>query len=337
MARLFELLEKIIRKNGMKFIHVFLFIQILCAVPRVQAVLPPQLEPPLDKLIIYSGAAVTLGASTKVAGSIRARDAGTIGADSTIEGNLTAGDAATLGANTIDGNIMVDGDLTAGAAILIGSQAVITGNLRSGANASANLGVGVVVGGNATAGTALTFGVNTSAGGNVQAGTGAIDLGVNAAVGGDARAGTSITLAAGATVGGTITPGSIVQFTNDPKQPFDNQWQQLSLVQQELALMLHPPENILPAAMTVSTTLTKGVYFAPALTTTAGITLTFDGEGVEGHWLINVESYLAFGASTKIECIKLHRSRFKRRVGRYFSCEFLYSYGSRDQVKRHWW
>jgi hypothetical protein len=305
MARLCELLEKIIRKNGMKFIHVFLFIQILCAVPRVQAVLPPQLEPPLDKLIIYSGAAVTLGASTKVAGSIRARDAGTIGADSTIEGNLTAGDAATLGANTIDGNIMVDGDLTAGAAILIGSQAEITGNLRSGANASANLGVGVVVGGNATAGTALTFGVNTSAGGNVQAGTGAIDLGVNAAVGGDARAGTSITLAAGATVGGTITPGSIVQFTNDPKQPFDNQWQQLSLVQQELALMLHPPENILPAAMTVSTTLTKGVYFAPALTTTAGITLTFDGEGVEGHWLINVESYLAFGASTKIELLNV--------------------------------
>jgi predicted acyltransferase (DUF342 family) len=320
----------------MRFAKEFLFIKLLCIVSISQAALPPELNSPLDNLIIYSGAAitmgasstvggniqvnaaatlgastvvdgsivagaaVTLGASAKVSGSIAARDAGTIGADSTIGGDLTTGDAATLGANTIDGNIMVDGDLTAGAAILVGTSAVITGNLRSGAAASANLGAGSIVGGNAQAGTALTFGADTVVGGSVQAGTGAVALGVNAAVAGDATAGTSVTLAAGATLGGDEFPGSIEQFTNEPKAPIDDQRIQLLQVQVELASMLAPLANQLPPSMTLSATLTKGIYHATALTTTAGITLTFDGEGVEGHWLINVDSFLAFGASTKM-------------------------------------
>jgi len=71
-------------------------------------------------------------------------------------------------------------------------------------------------------------------------------------------------------------------------------------IQAELAAMPAPPENQLPTAMTFSATLTKGVYHTTALTTTAGITLTFDGEGVEGHWLINSDSFIAFGASTKM-------------------------------------
>jgi hypothetical protein len=105
---------------------------------------------------------------------------------------------------------------------------------------------------------------------------------VDAAVAGDATAGTSITLAAGATVGGDQFPGSIQQFTNEPKAPIDDQRIQLLLLQAELELMLAPLENQLFPAMTLSRTL------------------TFDGEGVEGHWLINVDSFLAFGASTKM-------------------------------------
>ncbi|AZG71844.1 DUF6701 domain-containing protein [Shewanella livingstonensis] len=301
-----------------------------------QADLPPQLEPPLDNLTIYSGAAitmgassivggniqvkaaatlgastsvsgyivagaaVTLGASAKVGGYIEARDAGTIGADSTIGGHLTTGDAATLGANTIDGNIMVGGDLTAGAAILVGTKAVISGNLRSGAAASADLGADAIVGGNATAGTALTLGANVDISGNIQAGTGAVSLGVDAKVIGNARAGTSVTLAAGASVGGVISENNIELFTNEPKEPIDDQTLKLAVVQAELAAMIAPLGNQLPASMTSSTTLKKGVYHATALTTTAGITITLDGEGVDGHWLINSDTFIAFGASTKI-------------------------------------
>jgi len=309
---------------------------------RAQAALPPLLEPPLDNLTIYSGAAITMGASSivsgniqvnaaatlgassivggyivagaavtlgatvKVDGYIEARDAGTVGADSTIGGHLTTGDAATLGANTIDGNIMVGGNLTAGAAILVGAKAVIAGNLRSGAAASADLGADAIVGGNAIAGTALTLGAGAKVGtnplsdGHAQAGTGALMLGVKAAVAGNARAGTSVTLAAGASVGGNITEGSIEQFTNAAKKPIDDQSAQLVQVRAELAAMAAPAGNELPTSLTVSKTLKAGVYHTAELSTTAGITLTFDGEGEDGHWLINSDSFVAFGANTKI-------------------------------------
>jgi len=255
---------------------------------------------------IKAGAAVTLGASVQVGGYIEARDAGTIGADSTIGGNLTTGDAATLGANTISGNIMVGGNLTAGAAILVGAKAVIGGNLRSGAAASADLGADAMVGGNATAGTALTLGAGAKIGtnplssGNAQAGTGALMLGVGAMVAGNAKAGTSVTLADMATVGGIITAGSVEQFTNDPKKPIDDKSAQLVQVQRNLAAREAPLANQLPTSLTVDKTLTAGIYHTTALSTTAGITLTFDGKGVEGHWIINSDSFIAFGASTKM-------------------------------------
>jgi len=317
----------------------YLFILLLFVVSSAQAELPPQFPPPLDNLTIYSSAAVTMGASSivggniqveaaatigasstvsghliagaaatlgatvKIGGFVEARDAGTIGADSTVGGHLTTGDAATLGATTIDGNIIVGGDLTAGAAILVGTKAIIGGNVRSGASASTDFGANTIVNGNATAGTVLTLGADVVIRDNVQAGTGAIALGVNAAVAGNARAGTSVTLAAGATVGGTITEGSIEQFTNAPKEDIDDQSPQVAAIQADLAAMQAPAENKLPTAMTVSTTFKKGVYHTTALTTTAGITMTFDGEGVDGHWLINSDSFVAFGASTVIKLL----------------------------------
>ncbi|MBA6328164.1 DUF3494 domain-containing protein [Colwellia sp. MB02u-6] len=318
-----------------------LFILLLFVVSSAQAELPPQLSPPLDNLTIYSSAAITMGASSIVGGNIQveaaatigasstvsghliagaavtldatvtigdfveARDAGTIGADSTVGGHFTTGDAATLGATTIDGNIIVGGDLTAGAAILVGTKAIIGGNVRSGATTSTDFGADTIVKGDATAGTALTLGADVVIQGNAQAGSGAIALGVNSAVAGNARAGTSVTLAANATVGGTITEGSIEQFTNAPKEPIDDQSPQLLAIQAELAAMQAPAENQLTTAMTISTTLKKGVYHTTALTTTAGITITFDGEGVDGHWLINSDSFVAFGASTVIELLNV--------------------------------
>jgi predicted acyltransferase (DUF342 family) len=318
-----------------------LFILLLFVVSSAQAELPPQLSSPLDNLTIYSSAAITMGASSIVGGNIQveaaatigasstvsghliagaaatlgatvtigdfveARDAGTIGADSTVGGHFTTGDAATLGATTIDGNIIVGGDLTAGAAILVGTKAVIGGNVRSGAATSTDFGADTIVNGDATAGTALTLGADVVIQGHAQAGSGAIALGVNSAVAGNARAGTSVTRAAGATVGGTITEGSIEQFTNAPKEPIDDQSPQVAAIQADLAAMQAPAENQLTTAMTVSTTLKKGVYHTTALTTTAGIIMTFDGEGVDGHWLINSDSFVAFGASTVIELLNV--------------------------------
>jgi predicted acyltransferase (DUF342 family) len=316
----------------MKYIKKLFFILIFIVVSSVQATLPPSLDPPLDNLTIYSraaiaigasstvngnmqanaattvglssivggsivaGAAVTLEASVKVSSYIEARDAATIGANATIGGYLTVGDAATLGANTIDGNIMVGGDLTAGAAILVGVKAVIDGNLMS--VAAVNLAADVIIHGNATAGAALSIGASVIVDGHVQAGSGAVTLGANTAVAGDATAGASVTLASGASVGGTITQGSVEIFTNPPKDPIDDQNPQLVLVQAALAAMAAPAENELLTSMTISTTLTKGIYHATSLSTTGGVTITFDGENEDGHWLINSDTFISFGANT---------------------------------------
>ncbi|WP_220460822.1 MULTISPECIES: DUF6701 domain-containing protein [unclassified Colwellia] len=325
----------------MTYTKQYLFILLLFVVSSAQAELPPQLPSPLDNLTIYSSAAITMGASSivggniqveaaatigasstvsghliagaavtldatvKIGGFVEARDAGTIGADSTVAGHFTTGDAATLGATTIDGNIIVGGDLTAGAAILVGTKAVIGGNVRSGASSSTDFGANSIVNGDATAGTALTLGADVVIGGNAQAGSGAVALGVNSAVAGNARAGTSVTLAADATVGGTITENSSETFSNAPKEPIDDQSPELAAVQADLAAMQAPAANQLTTSMTVSTTLKKGVYHTTALTTTAGITITLDGEGVDGHWLINSDSFVAFGASTVIELVNV--------------------------------
>ncbi|MFQ3206596.1 MAG: MSHA biogenesis protein MshQ [Glaciecola sp.] len=317
----------------MKYTKRLMLTSIIFVITSAKADIPIPLDPPLNRLTIYSsapitmgassavngniqvnaaatlgassivggyimaGAAVTLGASTQVGDYIEARDAGTIGADSTIGGHLTTGDAATLGANTIDGNIMVGGDLTAGAAILVGTKAVIAGNLKAGAAASADLGADAKVIGNAAAGIALTLGADVIVDGHAQAGSGSLMLGVGASIGGNARAGTSVVLAAGATVGGDITQLSAEASATNVKQPIDDQSLKLLLVQAQLATMLAPLENQLPTAMTVSATIKKGTYHTTALTTTAGITITFDGEGEQGHWLINSDSFIAFGAT----------------------------------------
>ncbi len=320
----------------MKYTKRLMLTSIIFVITSAKADIPIPLDPPLNRLTIYSGAAITMGASSAVNGNIQvnaaatlgassivggyivagaavtlgastqvgdyieARDAGTIGADSTIGGHLTTGDAATLGANTIDGNIMVGGDLAAGAAILVGTKAVIAGNLKAGAAASADLGADAKVIGNAAAGIALTLGADVIVDGHAQAGSGSLMLGVGASIGGNARAGTSVVLAAGATVGGDITQLSAEAFATNVKQPIDDQSLKLLLVQAQLATMLAPLENQLPTAMTLSRTIKKGIYHTTALTTTAGITITFDGEGEQGHWLINSDSFIAFGASTKI-------------------------------------
>jgi MSHA biogenesis protein MshQ len=324
----------------MKPTKKFHFIQILCVVSSAQAALPPApaLDPPLDTLAIYSGAAVSIGASSNIngnlqavaaadlgatsavsgdivagaavtlgangiiGGDVRARDAATVGADSTIAGDLTVGDAATLSATTIDGNIMVGGDLKAGAAILVGVKSVINGNLTAGATTSADLSADVIVGGHAQAGTALTLGADVEINGNAQAGTGAIVLGEFAVVSGDATAGTSVTVPTSASIGGDITEGSIMNFTNDP---IDNQKTQLEKVQADLAAIPAPAANQLTTSLTISTTLEAGIYHTTALSTTAGITLTFDGKGQDGNWLINIDTFLAFGADTKMELLNV--------------------------------
>jgi hypothetical protein len=57
--------------------------------------------------------------------------------------------------------------------------------------------------------------------------------------------------------------------------------------------------------MTVDTTLFAGVYSAASWFTTAGTTLTLDGQGQnDAMWLFNIEDILAFGGVSTVELSK---------------------------------
>ncbi|MFT4532375.1 MAG: MSHA biogenesis protein MshQ, partial [Candidatus Saccharimonadales bacterium] len=75
---------------------------------------------------------------------------------------------------------------------------------------------------------------------------------------------------------------------------------ELTQLQETLSEQVVPLPEKLTATMPEDRTLLAGVYHATALTTTAGITITFDGENKDGHWLINADDYIAFGAGIKM-------------------------------------
>jgi len=249
---------------------------------------------------IIAGGAVTLGAAAKVGGNFMARDAGTIGADATVGGNLTTGDAATLGATTIEGNVMVGGHLTAGAAILVGVKSAIGGNLTSGGAASAELGASATVGGSAKAGTALILGADAKIARDAQAATGAVALGERAVVIGNVTAGTIITIPASSDPKPTGTiEGSIEPFANDPKDPIDNKEVELTHIQENMAARI--ANSTLTSTIASNTELEPGVYNITSLTTAAGITITLKGTGNADEWLINVDTFINFGANLTIK------------------------------------
>jgi hypothetical protein len=328
----------------MRFAKKLVFILLFPLVADAQDTSLATLPPPLNNLVIYSNAAITMGASsivsgnmtalaaitmgastqvagdlaagaaatlgastalmaTKVDGNVTAGAAVTLGADATIGGNLNAGAAATLGATTILSNIMVGGNLTARAAIGIGAGSSVGGNLTSGA--AVIIGANAKIGGDAQVVTALSLGVGVIVDGNAQAGTGALELGANSLVTGNATAGAALTVLSGATVLGTATFGSIVNFPLPPIPIVESHKSQVIAYKAQLAAMITPAANILPPAITTNRTLKAGVYNSTAIVTTAAVMLTFDGEGVDGDWIINSNSHIAFGAASKIELLNV--------------------------------
>ena len=328
----------------MRFATKLLFTLLFPLMAGAQDVSLATLPPPLNKLVIYSNAAITMGASSIVSGSMTALAAVTMGASTQVAGNLAAGAAATLGASTAIMATKVDGNITAGAAVTLGANATIRGNLKAGAaatlgattilsnimvggdltaRAAIGIGAGSSVGGDLTSGAAVIVGANAKIGGNAQvvtalslgagvivdgnaqAGTGALELGANSLVTGDATAGAALTVLPGATVLGTSTFGSVVNFPLPPIPIVESQKSQVIAYKAQLAAMTTPAANILPPAITTNRTLKAGVYNSTAIVTTAAVMLTFDGEGVDGNWVINSNSHIAFGAASKIELLNV--------------------------------
>jgi predicted acyltransferase (DUF342 family) len=251
--------------------------------------------------IVYSGAAITMGAHATVFGNTQSVAAVTLGEAAALNGNLLAGAAVTLDKDgVVIGNItvgedatfgatsLVIGDVTSGATVFVGAGSEISGDLQS--RGGTTLGAAAKIGGNATAGTFVTLGDSAQIGqdespGNVRAFTGPVVLGANASVKGDASAGTYISLGVNAKVQGSETQYADPDgFTNETFVPTYN----------ELNMTIAEDRDFYP-----------GVYHASALTTAASTTLTFVGSGYgeRDEWLINVDTYISFGANVTIELV----------------------------------
>jgi acetyltransferase-like isoleucine patch superfamily enzyme len=272
--------------------------------------------------IVYSGAAITMGAHATIFGNIQSVAAVTLGEAAALNGNLLSGAAVTLDKDgVVIGNVtvgedatfgaisLVIGDVTSGATVFVGAESEISGDLQS--RGGTTLGAAAKVGGNVTAGTFVTLGASAQVGqdeslGNVRAYTGPIVLGANAAVKGIASSGTYISLGDNAQVHGSETqyvdPDG---FTHEAKAPVATKKDQLTQMQQDFADTSVPTSIELITTIAANRDFYPGVYHASALTTAARTTLTFIGSGYgePDEWLINVDTYISFGANVTINLV----------------------------------
>nr|WP_297348392.1 ice-binding family protein [uncultured Glaciecola sp.] len=253
---------------------------------------------------IQSVAAVTLGKAAEVDGSILAGAAVTIEKDGKVTGDVTAGEAATLGKSA-----RVSGELAARAEVFIGAQSEISGDLTS--SRGIKLGAGAKVFGNTTAAHSVTLGAYSEAGNDglasdVRAMTGPIILGAHAKVKGDAKAGSIISMGMNAKVIGIETQHAAPDdFANKAENRVATKTEELIHKQKQLSETFVHTYNELNTTIDTSRDFYPGVYHASALTTTAGITLTFIGSGYgePDEWLINIDTYLSFGANVTLDLV----------------------------------
>jgi len=212
------------------------------------------------------------------------------------EQSIYANLGVTLGVNT-----KVGGNVQGASAITTGVNSVIGGSTEAGT--SVTTGAGSIIGGNVKAGTTVNTGVGSVVEGSVISGT-TTGTGGTSTVNGDIEAGGIYSEGIGATTNGTVTD----MLASDPTYvapTVENQSSQIGDVQETLRLLGVGNSTDLDITFgTVSETLTTGIYDSlDYLTIRAGMTLTLDGEGVDGDFIFNIHNYLNFAADASVELI----------------------------------
>ncbi|MFA9217856.1 MAG: ice-binding family protein [Sphingomonadaceae bacterium] len=222
-----------------------------------------------------SGSAVPLLGSSLDHVTVFAMTYATSGANSSVYGDLLSGDVATAGAHaSIWGNLMSVGAAT------VGAHGRVSGTLFSD---------GVT-----------TTGDTAWVGGDVRSG-GAATIGANATVVGKVAAMGAITLSASSITHGSTSLSALPQL-GQFSGGVGRESAQLSTAQEALRQL--GSGTALATTMTTDTVLTAGVFSAANLSTTAGITLTLDGQNrANQSWVFNIDDYLVAGAGTKIVLI----------------------------------
>lgn len=282
-------------------ISSFSLVAALACAPHQASAGPLLIGTDLLNLTVFSKTYTTTGANSKVFGDVLAGGVSTTGANAQVLGNLTSTGAATTGGagSSVSGNI-VSGDV-----LTTGDHAVVGGNITS--SGASTIGAHARVGGNMVSGGVATTGDTSIVSGSIQAG-GAASTGANSIVTGAVKAVGLISISASSTVGSQQTlsasPIAPVPFTNSISATVTSDALQVAAAQS--ALWNLGTGTALLATITTDRTLVSGVYSAASLSTTAGTTLTLDGQGIaNAYWVFNITDILAIGASTTINTIHL--------------------------------
>jgi len=251
----------------------------------------------LPNLTVYAKTYVTQGAGSAVRGNVASGDVATMGANATVAGNLSSVKASNTGANG-----KVGGNLASGGLTTLGAGAAVAGNATS--VGAATLAAGAHVAGSLVAGGVTTLGNAAVVQGSVSSGDTA-SLGVNSHVFGSLSAVGLISMA-----GGSVA-GSQSQLLQSPigldytvALAAENLEQARVVGSAHAFLGSLGGGTSLATTMTTNMTLFAGVYSAANFSTTAGTTLTLDGQGLDNQtWVFNFADYLVTGASTNVVLI----------------------------------
>ena len=246
-----------------------------------------------DKLTVFANTYATSGANSIIYGNVLSGDVSTIGAAATVYGN-----EVSVGANTAGGAASkVTGNIWSGDVLTTGQSSITGGSLKS--SGAGTMGDSAKVAGNMTSGGVTTVGANAVLSGNLLSG-GTATVSASGSVGGTIGA-TGVITAAGyvTTPNLTSSPINPTAFTQSIQNTVTSTANQVTAAQTALDKM--GSGTVLAATMVTSRTLLPGVYSAPSLSTTAGTTLTLDGQGKANQfWVFNIADILAFGGTTNI-------------------------------------
>jgi hypothetical protein len=284
----------------------------------------------LAELTVFSNTYTSTGANSIVHGSMLGGDVTSTGANAIVNGDVTSVGAANIGAGvaavtgvtaaaydpygtgTVDGNVISGGVLTIGGATGLGPIGPrISGSVIS--TGASTVGAFSEVGGDMLSGGVATTGANSLVKGNVLS-TGAASTGDNGDVQGNLSSGGIATIGANSDVTGSVYGSSIVQSASATtgstsltatapdlsavRTDVSTEANQVTAAQTELFNM-GSGTNL--AATIGTTTLIAGIYSAASLSTTAGTTLTLQGDGSANQsWVFNIADILAFGGTTNV-------------------------------------
>lgn len=256
----------------------------------------PLLDPGVAAQTIFSDNTTSTGANSKVFGNIQAGNVLTNGANGYVYGNLVSPLSITSGG----ASSYVGGSIESGGVATTGLGSVTTGSIK--ASGTATIGANAQLYGNMTSDGVLTTGDTSVVNGYVTSG-GTATVGANAKVLGTVSAVGLIAISASATtkpsVALTSQPFDALAYTAGLTTSVDNASASVSKAQAALNAM--GVGTVLAATMTTSQILTPGVYSAPSFSTTAGITLTLNGENLAGQFFVfNIADILSFGGVSHV-------------------------------------